>query len=70
MGYWDFDPDEELVCPCGRSGRADDHQTAHADVLDVTCGGRDRMLLTAAFPTLQETRDAAAVGNQRAIETG
>ncbi len=63
--WWDYDPDGEAACPGG--GTTGDYQEQHRELVDVRCGQCDRMLLVVPFPTLAETREAAAAGNPRAI---
>jgi hypothetical protein len=67
VGYWDYDRDAALSCPaCGWNGRAADNESDFDELLDVRCPECDRMLLIVAFPTIEETRAAAAAGNRRA----
>jgi hypothetical protein len=67
LTFWAYDPDMSVICPkCGWTGRAGDHQDLHREVLDVRCAVCDTMLLIVAYPTLAETRDAAAAGDERA----
>ena len=57
--------DEPMTCPsCGWTGDAKDYKDFHSDLFDVCCPECDRMILS-SFPTVAETRAAAAVGNQR-----
>jgi hypothetical protein len=67
--YWDFDSqrDTPLTCPvCGWTGSAEENMDVHDDLFDVCCPKCDRMILIVRFPTVAETRAAAATGNQRA----
>lgn len=67
--YWDFDEhrDEPVTCPsCGWTGDATDYKDFHSDLFDVCCPECDRMIVIVPFPTVAETRAAAAAGNQRA----
>src|SRR4051812_7680742 len=67
LNYWDYDRDAALTCPsCGWSGLGADHENYFEELLDVSCPKCDRMLLIVAFPTIEETRAAAAAGNARA----
>ena len=69
VAYWDFDMhrDEPVTCPsCGWTGDAKDYKDFHSDLFDVCCPECDRMILIVPFPTVAETRAAAAAGNQRA----
>lgn len=61
--YWDYDPEAELVCgDCGWTGPGGLGEM-FAERFDVSCPRCDRMLLIVSFPTLEETRQAAAAGN-------
>src|SRR4051794_12335807 len=65
--YYDYDWDQPVTCPtCGWTGLGRDHQDTHGDLFDVTCPSCNEMLLVVLFPTLAETRAAAAAGNPRA----
>ena len=68
LGFWDYDPDDPLDCPsCGWSGRRGNIAEQHRDLLDFCCPRCDKMLLIVPFPTVDETRAAAAAGNPRAL---
>ena len=67
LGYWGYDRDATLSCPaCSWSGRGADNEESFEDLIDVRCPQCDRMLLIVTFPTIEETRAAAAAGNPRA----
>jgi hypothetical protein len=68
IGYWEYDKNEILTCPgCGWSGRAGDHAAYHSAVLDVTYSQCEKMLLIVRIEVdLEETRQAAAAGNEEA----
>jgi hypothetical protein len=69
VSYWDFDMHrgDPLTCPsCGWTGDAEDYKDFHSDLFDVCCPECDRMILVVPFPTVAETRAAAASGNQGA----
>jgi hypothetical protein len=67
LSYWDYDRDAILTCrSCGWSGRGADNENHFEELLDVRCPECERMLLIVAFPTIEETRAAAAAGNARA----
>jgi len=67
LNYWDYDPDASIDCPaCDWRGRARDHQDYFDALLDVRCPKCDRMILIVSYPTIAETRAAAAAGNERA----
>ena len=67
LNYWDYDGDSGLTCPsCGWSGRGGGHERYFEELLDVRCPQCNRMLLIVSFPTIEETRSAAATGNPRA----
>jgi hypothetical protein len=70
LGYWEFDADEIVTCPdCGWSGRAGDYREYYSEVFDVCCMQCDKMLLIVrSLVDIEETREAAAAGNQEAIE--
>ena len=64
LNYWDYDRDATLTCPsCGGTGRGADNEDYFEELLDVRCPECDRKLLIVAFPTIEETRAAAAAGN-------
>ena len=66
VAFWEYDPEMSVTCQhCGWTGHAGDHQDLHSEVLDVRCAVCDTMLLIVVYPTLAETREAAA-GEQRA----
>lgn len=66
--YWDYDPQAFVSCSsCGWEGLSGEHEEYYREVLDVQCGGCEAMLLVVPYPTLEETRDAAAAGNPRAL---
>ena len=67
LNYWDYDRDAALSCAsCGWSGSGAGNENYFDELLDVRCPQCDRMLLIVAFPTIEETRAAAAAGNPRA----
>jgi tetratricopeptide (TPR) repeat protein len=67
LKYWDYDCDAGLTCPsCAWSGRGADNENYFERLLDVRCPQCERLLLLVAFPTIEETRAAAAAGNTRA----
>jgi len=68
IGYWEYDRDEVLTCPeCGWSGRAGSHAEYRGRVLDVICSDCDKMfLIIRAEVEIDETREAAAAGNEEA----
>jgi len=70
LGYYEYAPDTPLECPdCGWSGTGKDaSQEMHRDLFDVSCPRCDQMLLVVGFPTIEETRQAAAAGNPEAIK--
>ncbi len=67
LRWYDYDRDRIIECGCGWSGRCRDFEEIFREVLDVTCPDCDRMLLVVAYPTHEETRAAAAAGNEEAI---
>jgi hypothetical protein len=69
LAYYDYDRDAPLTCPgCGWTGCASGHEDLHDDLLDVCCPECGCMILVVPFPTLAETRAAAAAGNLAAHE--
>lgn len=67
LGFWDYDRDAPLSCPaCGWTGTGAGNENAFRDLLDVCCPACDDMLLVVNYPTLTETRVAAAAGDRRA----
>lgn len=69
LNWYDYDRERIVECGCGWSGRSRDEENYFREVLDVTCPKCDTMLLIVAYPTHDETRAAAAAGNQDAIRT-
>jgi hypothetical protein len=68
LGYWDYDSDELVSCSaCGWSGPGSAGENIFHELLDVTCPQCDTMLLIVSFPTLAETRAAAAAGKREAM---
>ncbi|ULN52262.1 hypothetical protein MIU77_15625 [Mycolicibacillus parakoreensis] len=71
MRYWEFDDqrDTEITCPrCGWTGPQMPYLDMHADLFDLCCPKCCCMILIVLFPTIAETREAAAAGNPRAIK--
>jgi hypothetical protein len=70
LGYYGYDPATPLECPaCGWSGAGKDaSQEMHQELFDVSCPRCDQMLLVVSFPTIEETRQAAAAGHPGAID--
>lgn len=69
ISWWDHDRDDHMSCPgCGWTGTGGtDLEEQFPELLEVRCPDCDRLLLMVVFPTLQETRAAAAAGNERAL---
>jgi DNA-directed RNA polymerase subunit RPC12/RpoP len=68
--YWDFvsADDTSLTCPeCGWVGSGKGQMELYADLFDVCCPKCGYMIFIILFPTVDETRAAAAAGNQRAV---
>jgi hypothetical protein len=67
LGFWDYDRDAPLNCPaCGWTGSGAGHENTFQDLLDIRCPRCDDMLRVIIYPTLAETRVAAAAGDRRA----
>ena len=65
--YYDYDRSEPVECGCGWSGLPGAYEDYFHELLDVTCPDCDSMLLIVPFPTYEQTRAAAADGNEEAI---
>jgi hypothetical protein len=64
LRYWDYDRDAVISCDCGWNGPAAGNEETYSQLLDVHCPRCQRMLLIVSFPTVGETREAAAAGNE------
>ena len=60
-----------FTCPsCGWQGVADGmDMELYAELADYSCTECDDMILIVSFPTMEETRTAAAAGNEKAAAT-
>lgn len=68
LRYWDYDPDATIACSeCGWAGSGAGNEEMFEALLDVKCPQCCNMLLMVQYPTVGETREAAAAGNQRAV---
>jgi (p)ppGpp synthase/HD superfamily hydrolase len=71
MNYYEYDENATLTCNrCGWSGKAKDADKEYFDQLfTVDCPncGNLPSLLAVEYPTIQETKDAAAGGNKEAV---
>ena len=67
--YYRYDEQEPLQCPnCHWTGLAGDVTPEYyRDLFDVSCPSCDKMLLIVSYPTVEETKAAAAAGNPKAI---
>ena len=65
--YYDYDRSEPVECRCGWSGLPGAYEDYFHELLDVTCPACDSMLLIVPYPTFEQTRAAAADGNEEAI---
>lgn len=66
QNYWtQFDESAPLECPsCGWKGATGDgSMQLHDELFDVSCRSCGQMLLIVSYPTVEQTRDAAAAGN-------
>lgn len=65
--YYEFDGDRTVSCSCGWSGKAGHgNREDYRELYDISCPNCDRMLFIVAYPTHEETREAAAAGNREA----
>lgn len=69
LDYYEYEERERLACPeCRWSGLAGNARLGyHEELFDVSCPNCTKILLIVGYPTLQETKDAAAAGNAKAI---
>lgn len=69
LDYYEYHDNERLTCPhCGWTGLSKEgSREVHRELFDVSCRACDKMLLVVSFPTVEETRRAAAAGNAEAI---
>lgn len=68
LKFWDYDSSAELTCPtCDWCGPADGNEEWDSTLIEVRCGSCGQMLLVVPFPTFDETRKAAAAGNEAVI---
>ena len=65
--YYDYDRSKAVECRCGWSGQPGAYEDYFHELLDVTCPRCDTMLLIVPYPTDEQTRAAAAGGNEEAI---
>lgn len=69
VDYWEFDPSATITCPaCGWAGVSEGNIEPFEELLDVRCASCGQMLLIVPYPTLDETKAAAAAGNAEAAE--
>lgn len=65
--YFEFDLNDKLKCPsCGRVSRASDLLETYAEVADFVCRC-GHMIAIVSYPTVEETKQAAAKGNPKAL---
>lgn len=69
LTYYEFDENARLACSsCGWVGPGTDADTNYfKELFDLRCPRCERMILIVAYPTIDETKAAAAHGNVRAI---
>ena len=68
ISRWDYDPDAELTCPrCGWRGTGRANQEYFRELFHVECPQCELMLLIVPYPTVAETREAAAAGKSGAV---
>lgn len=65
--YWDLDQSAPITCPRGDHTGVPEIGDTDA-FLDVRCAACDGPITKLSWPTIDETRAAAAAGNGRAIE--
>ncbi|MEJ7783762.1 MAG: hypothetical protein WKF96_03090 [Solirubrobacteraceae bacterium] len=67
--FYEFNDDTSITCPgCGWQGFARDCSKEYfSELFDESCPRCDQMVAIVAYPTHEETRRAAAAGNERAI---
>ena len=65
--YYDYRQIKTVECRCGWSGPPGPCEDYFDALLDVTCPRCDTMLLIVLYPTDEETRKAAAAGNEEAL---
>ena len=64
VNYYDYESGRTISCDCGWSGKsAEGNQEEYSELFDVSCPACDRMLLIVPYPTHEETRAAAAKGD-------
>jgi hypothetical protein len=66
--YYEVEMDDPISCACGWSGTVFDGFEPYDELYDVRCQECNRMLLIVSYPTIEETKEAAAAGNRRAIK--
>ena len=68
LGAYEYRENERLACPhCGWSGQAGEADRGfYEELFDVSCPRCEKMLLVVSYPTIEETRRAAAAGNDAA----
>ena len=62
--YYAVDLNDTIECSCGWRGRI----SAAMEVYDGRCEECNRMLLIVTYPTFEETKEAAAAGDPRALK--
>ena len=67
QNFYEYDRDATITCPaCGWSGTCSANENFTWELVDVCCGSCDKMLLIVPHPTHEQTRKAAAEGNEKA----
>lgn len=65
--YFEFESDRIVTCDCGWSGKSGHgNREDYHELYEISCPKCDRMLFIVAYPTHEETREAAAAGNREA----
>ena len=66
--YYEYDSGSGVTCPrCSWTGRADQHENVVGfELIEVSCAECKAIILIVPFPTMAETKQAAAAGNEAA----
>lgn len=69
IGYYDYNDREQLFCPsCQWKGTGEEVEPeVRRDALDIECPRCGTLILIILYPTLDQTREAAGKGNEKAL---